>query len=185
MYLIVGLGNPGREYENTRHNLGFRVVDRLASRLKLFAFKDKHRSFIGEAQINEKKLLLAQPQTFMNNSGEAVSEIMRWHKILPSHLIVIYDDVDLEVGQIRIREKGNAGGHHGIESIIAHIKTTEFARVRVGIGRENLTGDVSSYVLAPIPASQKDVLDEAVVIAAEAVEAVLTEGLQKAMNKYN
>lgn len=185
MYLIVGLGNPGKEYENTRHNLGFRVIEMLAARLKLASFKEKHRSLIGEIQLTDKKLLLVQPQTFMNHSGEAVSEIMRWHKILPSRLIVIYDDVDLEVGQIRIREKGNAGGHHGIESIIAHLKTTEFARVRVGLGRENLTGDVTDYVLAPIPPSQKDLLDEAVVKAAQAVEAILIEGLQKAMNKYN
>ncbi len=171
MYLIVGLGNPGPEYENTRHNLGFRVVSELASRLGLPAFKDKHHSFLAEGKISDHKVILAQPQTFMNNSGPAVAGLLAWYKIEPAKLIVIYDDVDLEIGVIRSREKGGAGGHHGLESVIGSIGTSEFARVRVGIGRESLTGDVSDYVLQKIPPAQRETLEAAIMSAADAVEA--------------
>ena len=185
MYLIVGLGNPGPEYENTRHNLGFRVINELASRLGLKSLKSKHQSFIGEGAIAGHRVLLAEPQTFMNNSGLAVRELLSWYKIDVKKLIVIYDDVDLEVGQIRVREKGSAGGHHGIESIIAHVGTSEFARVRIGISREGLTGDVADYVLQNIPPSQREPLEAAVVTAAEAAAAIIADGLAAAMNKFN
>ena len=185
MYLIVGLGNPGPEYENTRHNLGFRVINELASRLGLKSLRSKHQSFIGEGEIAGHKVLLAEPQTFMNNSGAAVRELMSWYKIEAKNLIVIYDDVDLEVGQIRLREKGSAGGHHGIESLIAHVGTTEFARIRIGISRPSLTGDVADYVLQKIPPAQREPLDEAVLTAADAVTSIITDGLAVAMNRFN
>ena len=185
MYLIVGLGNPGPEYENTRHNLGFRVINELASRLGLKSLRSKHQSFIGEGALAGHKVLLAQPQTFMNNSGAAVQGLLSWYKIEPAKLIVVYDDVDLPVGQIRLREQGSAGGHHGIESVIAHLGTTGFARVRVGIGRDSLTGDVAGYVLQPIPPAQREPLEAAVVTAADAVESVVADGLAAAMNKFN
>jgi peptidyl-tRNA hydrolase, PTH1 family len=185
LYLIIGLGNPGPEYENTRHNLGFRVINELTSRLGLKTLKSKHQSFIGEGEIAGHKILLAQPQTFMNNSGTAVRELMSWYKIDVKKLIVIYDDVDLDVGQIRVREKGSAGGHHGIESLIAHVGTTEFARVRIGIGRLSLTGDVADYVLQKIPPAQREPLATAVVMAADAVTSIITGGLAVAMNKFN
>lgn len=179
MYLIVGLGNPGPEYENTRHNLGFKVIEELASRLNITAFKEKHHSFIGEGSIDGKKVFLAQPQTFMNNSGPAVRGILEWHKIGAEKLILIYDDVDLEVGQLRIREGGSAGGHHGVESVIASLGTTKFFRVRLGIGRENLTGDVADYVLQKIPASQRERLAAAIISAAEAVEGIIKQVWQR------
>lgn len=185
MYLIVGLGNPGQEYKETRHNLGFKVIDELASRLKISAFKSKATSEIAESQLAGHKIILVKPQTFMNNSGLAVAGLLQWYKIEPTKLILIYDDVDLEVGQLRLREKGNAGGHHGVESVINHIGTTEFARVRIGIGRQNLTGDVSDYVLAKIPPGQQDVLIEAVNKAAAAVEGIVSTSLTAAMNVYN
>ncbi|MDD4179701.1 MAG: aminoacyl-tRNA hydrolase [Candidatus Margulisbacteria bacterium] len=185
MFLVVGLGNPGLEYEATRHNLGFKVVAELAGRLGIKTFKEKHQSFLAETNIAGHKVILAQPQTFMNNSGLAVHGILAWHKIEAKGLIVVYDDVDLEVGQIRIREKGSAGGHHGLESIIASLGTTEFARVRLGIGRESLTGDVSDYVLQRIPPTQREPLAEAVMTAADAVEAIIKNGLAPAMNKFN
>ena len=185
MYLIAGLGNPGSEYENTRHNLGFMVVAELVRRLGIGSLKDKCQSYIAETRINNNKAILAQPQTFMNNSGLAIRGLIDWFKIKPANLILIYDDVDLEVGQLRIREKGNAGGHHGVESVISSIGTTVFPHVRIGIGRENLTGDVSVYVLQKIPADQSEQLAEAVVSAAEAVENIITHGLPAAMNKYN
>ncbi len=185
MYLIVGLGNPGEEYENTRHNLGFRVVNELAARLGLASLKSKHQSFIGEGVIAGHKIVLAEPQTFMNNSGAAVRGLLSWYKIDPKKLIVIYDDVDLEVGQIRVREQGSAGGHHGLESIIASVGSPEFARVRVGIGRESLSGDVAGYVLQNIPPAQRATLETAIINAAEAVQAIITDGLPAAMNKFN
>ncbi|OGB90048.1 aminoacyl-tRNA hydrolase [candidate division WOR-1 bacterium RIFCSPHIGHO2_01_FULL_53_15] len=173
MYLIAGLGNPGPEYENTRHNLGFRVVNELASRLGLTSFKEKHHSLLAEGKIGGHKVILAQPQAFMNNSGPAVRGLLAWYKIETAKLIIVYDDVDLEVGMVRAREKGGAGGHHGVESIIESIGSSEFARVRVGVGRENLTGDVSDYVLQNIPPAQREALEAAVVAAAEAVETLI------------
>ena len=185
MYLIVGLGNPGREYEETRHNLGFKVIDELGRRLGLTNFKTKHQALVGETQLNDRKIILAQPQTFMNNSGQAVSAIMSWHKIAPSQLILIYDDADLEAGRIRIREKGSAGGHHGIESVIASVGTTEFARVRIGLGREDLTSDITHFVLQRIPPQQRELFNESFITAAEAVEEIVLNGVAAAMNKFN
>lgn len=185
MFLIAGLGNPGAEYYNTRHNLGFRVVDELASRLGLSAFKTKHQSFVAETLIGGHKIILAQPQAFMNNSGPVVRGIIGWYKITPPKLILIFDDVDLEVGQLRLREKGNAGGHHGVESVIASLGATEFSRVRIGIGRENLTGDVSNYVLQPVPPAQREAIDTAIIRAADAVEEIVNHGIALAMNKFN
>jgi PTH1 family peptidyl-tRNA hydrolase len=185
MFLVVGLGNPGPEYEATRHNLGFKVIEELAGRLGLTSFKDKFHSFIAEAPFHNYRVLLAQPQTFMNNSGPAVRGMLDWYKLQPKNLILIYDDLDLEVGQLRLREKGNAGGHHGVESVIASVGTTEFTRVRIGIGRENLTGDAADYVLKKIPPEQRELLAEAVVRAADAVEEIVKSGLAVAMNQFN
>jgi PTH1 family peptidyl-tRNA hydrolase len=185
MYLIVGLGNPGAEYENTRHNLGFRVIEELARRLGIKTLKSKCHSFIAETKISDHKIIIAQPQTFMNNSGPAVRGLLEWYKIDTANLILIYDDVDLEVGQLRLREKGNAGGHHGVESVINSVGTTHFPRVRIGIGRESLTADVTDYVLQKIPADQQEALEGAIISAAEAAESILQIGLPEAMNKFN
>jgi len=185
MYLVVGLGNPGPEYEDTRHNLGFKVIDELALRLGIKELVEKHHSFMGEGEIGEHRVILAQPQTFMNNSGLAVRGLLQWYKLKPQNLILVYDDVDLEVGQIRVREKGGAAGHHGVESVINSMGTSEFPRVRIGIGRENPTADVTDYVLQKIPPSQKEILDEAIFKAADAVQEIISSGLSSAMNKFN
>jgi len=185
VFLVVGLGNPGPEYEDTRHNLGFKVIDELARKHGLTALKSKFNSFIGEVNIQQQKIILAQPQTFMNSSGPAVRGMMEWYKLLPRHLILIYDDVDLELGQLRLRDRGNAGGHHGVESVIESVGATEFIRIRIGIGRESMSGDVSDYVLQKIPSSQRESLDQAVIAAAEAIEAVIADGPVAAMNKFN
>jgi PTH1 family peptidyl-tRNA hydrolase len=185
MFLLVGLGNPGPEYENTRHNLGFKVVEELAQRLGISSFQAKHHSFIGQGIIADHKVILAQPQTFMNDSGIAVRGLMEWYKINLQKLIVIYDDVDLEVGQIRIREKGSAGGHHGVESVISSLGSAEFTRIRIGIGRESLSADVTDYVLGKIPAAEREKLAEAIITAAEAAEEIIKSGLAAAMNKFN
>jgi len=185
MFLIVGLGNPGPEYEATRHNLGFRVINELASRLRISSLKSKHHSFIGEGKIGDHKVILAEPQTFMNESGPAVKGLLNWYKLDLKNLIVIYDDVDLEVGKIRLREGGSAAGHHGVESVIASLGTSEFARVRIGIGRESLTADVTDYVLQKIPPSQSEALDTAILTAADAAEDIIKSSLLQAMNKFN
>ena len=187
MYLIIGLGNPGKEYANTRHNLGFRVVEEVAAQLEVLSLKkkDKVKSFLAEAKLDDHKLILAQPNTFMNNSGIAVALILNWYKIPIEKLILVYDDVDLEVGQVRVRSKGGAAGHHGVESVINHLTSNHFTRIRVGIGRENPAADVSEYVLRNIPLGQQEPLTLAVQKAAEAALYVISSGVESAMNKYN
>lgn len=187
MYLVIGLGNPGEEYEKTRHNLGFMVISEIAGRLGLKELKQKTKvqSYIGEASFDGKKAILAQPTTFMNNSGIAARALLNWYKINIDHIIVISDDVDLEVGQVRVRTEGGAGGHHGLESIIAHLNSTQFIRVRIGIGRENLTGDVSAHVLGKIKSDEQEPLTLAIIKAAEAVLSIISKGPAAAMNQFN
>lgn len=185
MYLIVGLGNPGAEYAHTRHNLGFKVIAELAARRQIVTFKEKSNSHITETNLENHRVILVQPQTFMNNSGPAVRGLLEWFKIPPGHLILIYDDVDLPAGELRLREKGNAGGHHGVESVIESLRTTQFSRIRIGIGRPDLSGDISDYVLQKISAAEQEVLAEAVSRAADAVAAIVREGIAKAMNEFN
>jgi peptidyl-tRNA hydrolase, PTH1 family len=187
MHLIIGLGNPGKEYERTRHNLGFMAVEEIARKIGVFEFREKSKlhAFVAEAEHGGQKLALAQPNTFMNNSGLAVSAILNWYKVPPSNLIVIYDDVDLEPGQLRVREKGNAGGHHGMESIIAHTGTADFPRVRIGIGRQSVSGDVSGHVLGRITQTEEEVLAPAIARAAEAALMIADGGIEKTMNHFN
>lgn len=184
MRLIIGLGNPGEKYENTRHNIGFKVIDELALRLDIKKFKTRCKSFVAEGKVGNHKVLLAQPQTFMNNSGEALSELVSWYKINPNKLILIYDDVDLEAGKIRIRSRGTAGGHHGVESVLAHAKSPEFARIRIGIGKDEKVS-TEIYVLQNIPIGQREILALAVTRAAEAAEEIIGGNLESAMNKFN
>jgi PTH1 family peptidyl-tRNA hydrolase len=188
MYLVVGLGNPGKEYELTRHNIGFRVIDRISSDLKIKVSKGQCQAITGQGNASGHKLILAKPQTFMNLSGDSVSELARWFKIEKDHLMVIYDDLDLDIGIIRIRPKGNSGGHKGVESIITKLGTTEFTRIRIGIGRQDKTSlkeDSSGYVLSRIPKEEQEAIDQAILSAAEAAPLIIKEGLEAAMNKYN
>jgi PTH1 family peptidyl-tRNA hydrolase len=188
MYLVIGLGNPGKEYELARHNIGFRVIDRLSKDLQIPVSKGQCNALIGQGTIGGHKVILAKPQTFMNLSGGSVLELMNWYKIFPSHLILIYDDLDLDVGQIRIRPKGNSGGHKGVDSVIDRLGTTEFARVRIGIGKPDqiIEGEKGSdYVLSKIPKSEQEAIAKSILSAAEAVPLIITEGLEAAMNKYN
>ncbi len=187
MFLVVGLGNPGKQYELSRHNIGFRVIDRLSKDLNIPVSKSQSQALIGQGTLDGHKIFLAKPQTFMNLSGDSVQELAKWYKIDAGHLIVIYDDLDLEVGQIRIRLKGNSGGHKGVESIISGIGTTEFQRIRIGIGTptRNVEEDASDYVLAKIPAKESDTIDQAILAAAEAVPVIIKSGPEEAMNKYN
>ncbi|MBI5700809.1 aminoacyl-tRNA hydrolase [Candidatus Saganbacteria bacterium] len=187
MYLIAGLGNPGPKYINTRHNIGFIALEALSKDLgyKELKFKHKCDSFILEANYSGKKLILAEPQTFMNNSGIAVSKLLNFYKIEKAHLIVIYDDLDLEVGTLRIKESGSSGGHKGVDSIIQNIGTSEFSRIRIGIGRDSHFADMADYVLSRIPNEQSEILSNAAITASDAVQEIISNGIASAMNKYN
>jgi len=173
MFLVVGLGNPGKQYTNTRHNLGFMVIDELIQR---------H----GESpvKLGQKKVLLLKPETFMNNSGQAVRETAGFYKLKASQIIVAYDDVDLEVGELRLRPSGSAAGHKGVQSIIDHFSSHDFIRVRLGVGKNHQL-DTADYVLSKIPATEKTILVDVIIKAADAIESIIQNGLPQAMNEFN
>ena len=184
MYIIAGLGNPGKQYAQTRHNVGFDTIDILADKYNISVDTKKHKALCGKGMIEGQKVVLAKPQTFMNLSGESVRELVDFYKIDPEEeLIVIYDDISLEPGQLRIRPKGSAGGHNGIKSIAQHLNSNEFDRLKLGIGKGR--GDTAGYVLAPFSQADKALVEEAVQKAQEAAGCWLTEGIAKAMNRYN
>lgn len=185
MYLIVGLGNPGREYESTRHNAGFLVVDRLAEKMGISVSTRKFLGFTGSGMLGGEKVLLLKPQTYMNASGESVRAAADFYKLEPAQVIVVYDDISLDVGSVRIRAKGSAGGHNGMKSIIAHLGTEEYPRVRVGIGDKPPGMDLAGYVLSHFPKNEREALEPALADAADAVERLITCGVQAAMNRYN
>ena len=184
MYIIVGLGNPGRQYAGTRHNVGFEVIDRLADKNHIAVDTKKHKALIGKGFIGGEKVILAKPQTFMNLSGESVRELLEYYKADTEDLLVIFDDVRLPVGQLRIRKKGSAGGHNGIKSIIAHCGD-HFPRIKVGIGEKPPRMDLADYVLGHFGAEEKTVMEESFLQAADAVWAILIEGMEPAMNRFN
>lgn len=186
MKLVIGLGNPGPQYEHTRHNVGFRVVDKLAKKMGWHWNEQRSRAILASGIIGGEKVVLAKPLTYMNLSGQSVGELVRWYKIQPEDILVVYDELDLPIGTIRLRPKGSAGGHNGVESIIAHLHTNEFPRLRVGIGRPaNNRVDGASYVLSIPPGDDRILLDTAEDRAVEAVELVITQGVGTAMNQVN
>lgn len=186
MYIIVGLGNPSREYEGTRHNVGFEVIDRLAEKYNISVDAKKHRAFIGKGMIGGQKVILAKPQTYMNLSGESVRSLLDYYKIdEENELLVIYDDISLEPGQIRIRAKGSAGGHNGIKNIIAHLGGQVFPRVKVGVGEKPSKMDLADYVLSHFSKDEKEQMDEGYDHAVHAVEMILQDEMASAMNEYN
>jgi len=184
-FLIVGLGNPGKEYEHTRHNVGFLVVDELARRYKPSGFSLIDRALVAESCIDGHKAILAKPVTYMNNSGQAVKLLLRRYNLeYQSSLIVIYDDLDLPFGTIRVRTKGSSGGHRGVQSIIDTIGSNEFLRVRVGIGRDPKLDPVD-YVLGRWNKEQLPYIDHMITHAADAVESLIKEGVEITMNSFN
>ncbi len=185
MYIIAGLGNPTREYDKTRHNVGFETIDRLADKLGISVEERKHRAFCGKGIIGGEKVILAKPQTFMNLSGESIRSIADFYKISPEQIIVICDDINLTEGQLRIRGKGSAGGHNGLKNIIAHLGTENFPRVRIGVGQKPEGMDLADYVLGRFPKQQQELMEEAYKNAADAVCMMIEEGEQAAMNYYN
>ena len=186
MYVIAGLGNPTGQYEKTRHNVGFEVIDLLSAKYHIKLKERKHRALCGTGIIEGQRVLLAKPQTFMNLSGESIGAILHFYKLDPAtELIVIYDDVSLAPGKLRIRKKGSAGGHNGIKSIISHVGTQEFQRIRVGVGEKPPGWDLADYVLGRFSPRDREAVEEAAERAADAICMILAQGPDAAMNHYN
>lgn len=184
MKIVVGLGNPGKQYEGTRHNIGFDVIEVLAKRHGIAVTKRNFRAVFGEGTIGGEKVLLVRPMTYMNLSGEAVSALCRFYKVAPEEVIVILDDVALDVGRLRLRYKGSAGGHNGLSNIIKLLHTEEVPRVRVGVGAPR-PGAMVDHVLSRFGAEDRDAVENASERAADAIEYALQEGFDKAMNRFN
>jgi len=185
MKLIVGLGNPGRRYRGTRHNVGWDVIARLAARAGIRVNEDEGFAEVGRGTIGTSRVLLARPYTYMNVSGEAVRDLRRRHRLRPEDILIIVDDIDLPLGRLRLRAAGSAGGHNGLKSIIDALGTTEFPRLRVGIGRPPRGVDPADFVLTRFTAEEQPMVGEALERAADAVETAVTEGLPAAMNRVN
>lgn len=185
MYLIAGLGNPTREYEKTRHNVGFEAIDILADKAGTTVTEKKHKALYGKGYIGGQKVILAKPQTYMNLSGESIREIADFYKIEPENIIILCDDINLSEGQLRIRLKGSAGGHNGLKNIISHLGTQEFPRIRIGVGEKPRGMDLADYVLGRFPKELQEVMEEAYRDAAEAACMMIEDGADAAMNHYN
>ena len=186
MYIIVGLGNPKKEYENTRHNIGFDVIDKLAEQEKIAVLEKKHKALIGKGYVAGQKCILAKPQTFMNLSGESVRELIDYYKVdETSELIVVSDDISLEVAQLRVRKKGSAGGHNGLKNIIAHLGHDNFMRIKMGVGEKPKGFDLADYVLGHFSKEERKQMDEAVLRATDAIRMIMTQDVDAAMNEYN
>jgi len=185
-YLIVGLGNPGAEYARTRHNIGFQVTDRLAVRWRAsWALEKKFNARVARVERGERRVLLCQPQTFMNSSGEAVGAVAKFYDIPLSQVLVSVDDADLPLGEIRLRPGGSSGGHHGLESIEQHLGTREYARQRVGIGRQDGARQITGHVLGRFSSTEAALMDNVLTVASDQVETWLEAGIQKAMSQFN
>lgn len=186
MYIIAGLGNPGKQYAQTRHNVGFDTIDILADKYNISVDTKKHKALCGKGMIEGQKVVLAKPQTFMNLSGESVRELVDFYKIDPEEeLIVIYDDISLEPGKIRIRKKGSAGGHNGIKNIITQLGTQNFQRIKVGVGEKPKGWDLADYVLGHFSKEDRGLVDDALKRAAGAVELMVQGEVDQAMNQFN
>ena len=185
MYIIAGLGNPTKEYEKTRHNVGFEVIDRLAKEYDIDVMTAKHKALCGKGTIEGQNVILAKPLTFMNLSGESVRELSVYYKVPPENCIIVYDDISLDVGRLRVRAKGSAGGHNGIKSIIARLGGENFPRVRVGIGDKPKGKDLADYVLGRFSKQEAEFMDTAYDNAVKAIAAIIAEGVESAMNKFN
>ncbi|GAA0078547.1 aminoacyl-tRNA hydrolase [Clostridium sp. CTA-5] len=183
MFLIVGLGNPGKEYDNTRHNIGFEVIDNIAKEYNIEINRQKFKGMYGEGFIDNNKVILLKPTTYMNLSGESIREICNFYKIDNENILVIYDDISLDLGKLRIREKGSAGGHNGIKSIIANLSTDVFPRIKVGVGQPNV--NLVNYVLGKFTKDENGVLEESIEAIIQAVREIVSVDVKSAMNKFN
>lgn len=185
MKIIVGLGNPTAQYNGTRHNVGFSVISELAEKYNISMDGKKHKAIYGKGSIEGEKVILAMPQTYMNLSGESVRELTDYYKVEPEDVIVIYDDINLDVGKLRIRKKGSAGGHNGMKNIIKHLNTEAFPRVRVGVGEKPKHMDLADYVLSRFDKNELDDIREGCTNACRAIAMMIAEDVEAAMNVYN
>lgn len=186
MIIIAGLGNPTREYENTRHNIGFMAIDMLADKYNIGMTESRHRALVGKGMINGTKVVLVKPLTYMNLSGEAIRSVVDYYKVdAQSGLIVIYDDISLDVGQLRIRKKGSAGGHNGIKNIIAHLGSDTFNRIKIGVGEKPKEYDLIDYVLGHFGKEELEIVKESLVRVDGAINLMLEGDVDAAMNRYN
>ena len=185
MYLIIGLGNPEEEYSKTRHNMGFNTINKLAQKYNIKITKTKYEGLYETGEIEGQKVILIKPQTYMNLSGNCVKQFVDFYKVEKENVLVIYDDMDIEPGTIKIRTKGSAGGHNGMKSIVQMLGTEEFPRIRIGIGRPEHNGDEINYVIGAIPKEEIPKLEEGTEKAKEAIIEILKNGIDKAMNKFN
>ena len=185
MYIIIGLGNPEKDYGNTRHNMGFQVINKLAKEYEIEVTKSKFKGFYGTGVIEGEKVILLKPQTYMNLSGESVKEILQFYKIDVEQIILIYDDIDIEPGAIKVRKTGGPGTHNGMKSVVHELNTQNFKRVRVGIGMPEDKGDLIEYVIGAIPEEDKELLEKGTELAKEAVVEIIKSGIDIAMNQFN
>lgn len=186
MYIIAGLGNPGKQYEGTRHNIGWQVIDAMADKYSIRVLENKFKGLIGKGMINGEKVILVKPLTYMNLSGECIGEIVNYFKIDETcELVVIADDISLDVGAIRMRKKGSAGGHNGLKSIIAHLGHENFIRMKMGVGDKPAGYDLADYVLGHFNKDENEILSESIKNAVLAIETILSDGIDKSMNLYN
>lgn len=185
MYIIIGLGNPEPEYSKTRHNMGFDTINKLSQELNINVNNTKFKSLYGTGTINNEKVVLVKPQTYMNLSGEAVREIVNFYKVKNEQIVVIYDDIDIPKGIIKIRKKGGPGNHNGMKSIVSNLSTEEFIRIRVGIGTPTYKNDMINYVLGKIADEEYEILEQGIKKAAQAVTMIINDGIDYAMNKCN
>lgn len=186
MLVIVGLGNPSRKYHNTRHNMGFMAIDELADMCGIKVKDKRHKALVGTGIVGGQKAILVKPETFMNLSGDSVFQVIRYYQADPENdLIVLFDDISLNPGQLRLRRKGSAGGHNGIKNIIERLGTSDFMRVKIGIGEKPDQMDLADYVLGHFSRAEKAVMKDAAKLAAEAVVSIIRDGMDRAMNKYN
>ena len=184
MFLIAGLGNPGRKYEMTRHNIGFHFIDYIADKLGIKVTKLKFKGIYGEGFVGSEKVMLVKPQTYMNLSGECIRDFAAFYKIPPQNIIIVHDDVSLDRGNIRIRPKGSAGGHNGLKSIIYQLNSDEFIRIKMGVGSAE-HGDLANFVLGRFSKDEIPVMEDAIIRAEKACELIIGGNLDKAMNRYN
>lgn len=186
MLVIVGLGNPSRKYHNTRHNMGFAAIDALADMCGIKIKDKRHKALVGTGMVEGSKAILVKPETFMNLSGDSVFQVIRYYQSDPeTELIVLFDDISLNPGQLRLRRKGSAGGHNGIKNIIERLGTSDFMRVKIGIGEKPSDMLLADYVLGHFSRSEKAIMKDAAKLAAEAVISIVKDGIDNAMNKYN
>lgn len=185
MKFIVGLGNPGLKYDTTRHNIGFEVIERLGYTHNIRVDTKKHKALIGQGVIHGEKVILVKPQTYMNLSGESIRSLLDFYKADVTSVFVVYDDTSLEIGRLRLRTKGSAGGHNGIKNIIAHLGTQEFDRLKVGVGEKPPGWDLADFVLSRFADTEMAAMIDAVKESAQVIEAVLKDGMQVAMNRFN